>query len=105
MTFLDVRPESATQEWLMEDLTTNSVGSSVINYGLYVMNFCESSDLRTLVGLGIEAEGAGWNGFFLTDAGIYHNHGHETPNHTFTTLTANSNKKKHVRLRTSVAVF
>ena len=105
MTFLDVRPEGATQEWLMEDLTTNSVGSSVINYGLYVMNFGESSDLRTLVELGIEAEGAGWNGFFLTDAVMYHTDGHEPTTDTFTALAAIASKTNHVRLGTSVAVL
>ena len=77
----------------------------VVNYGLYVMNFGDASDLRVLVELAREAEEAGWKGFFLTDAIMYHADGHEPSTDTFIALAAIATKTNRIRLGTSVAVL
>ena len=38
-----------------------------MKYGLYVPNFGKSSDPRTFANLAVQAEKAGWDGFFLWD--------------------------------------
>ncbi len=74
-------------------------------YGLYVMNFGESSDPRVLVALAREAERIGWNGFFLTDALMYHVDGHEPVTDTFVGLAAVAARTNRIRIGTAVAVL
>src|SRR5438128_2247906 len=70
-------------EKLEQERHTRTGRTLAILYGLYVMNFGESSDPRVLVELAQEAEQSGWNGFFLTDALMYHADGHEPATDTF----------------------
>src|SRR2546429_8747528 len=64
-------------EKLEQERHTRTGRTLAILYGLYVMNFGESSDPRILVELAQEAEQSGWEGFFFTDGTMYHAEGHE----------------------------
>jgi len=46
-------------------------------YGLYLMNFGETAHPKMLTSLAVDAEHAGWDGFFLTDTVMYHKTGEE----------------------------
>lgn len=48
-----------------QDCSTGKGGS--MRYGVYVPNFGPYGDARVLADLAVEAEGAGWDGFFLWD--------------------------------------
>lgn len=69
------------------------------------MNFGESADPRVLIELAREAEQAGWNGFFLTDALMYHADGHEPLTDTFTGLAAIAARTTHIRIGAAVAIL
>ncbi|HZY94262.1 MAG TPA: LLM class flavin-dependent oxidoreductase [Candidatus Bathyarchaeia archaeon] len=74
-------------------------------YGLYLMNFGESSDPRVLVDLAVEAERVSWDGFFLTDTVQYHEAGQEPVTDTFNALAAIALKTQRIRIGTAVAVL
>ena len=69
------------------------------------MNFGESSDPRVLVDLAQEAEQSGWNGFFLTDALMYHADGHEPATDTFVGLTAIASRTSRIHIGSAIAVL
>jgi luciferase-like monooxygenase len=48
--------------------------SDEMKYGLYVQNFGEYSDPHNLVALALDAEEAGWDGFFLWDHLLLYRH-------------------------------
>src|SRR2546425_1803592 len=75
------------------------------HYGLYLMNFGESSDPRQLTEFAREAEGAGWDGFFLTDTIMYHKTGEEPVSDCFISLAAVAAKTSRIRIGTTIAAL
>jgi len=92
-------------EKLEQERHTRTGRTLAILYGLYVMNFGESSDPRVLVELAQEAEQSGWNGFFLTDALMYHADGHEPATDTFVGLAAIASRTSRIRIGSAIAVL
>src|SRR5439155_10733750 len=90
---------------LEHERNTRTGRTLAILYGLYVMNFGESSDPRVLVELAQEAEQSGWNAFFLTDALMYHADGHEPPTDTFVGLAAIASRTTRLRICSAIAVL
>src|SRR5256885_5379548 len=89
-------------EKLEQERHTRTGRTLAILYGLYVMNFGESSDPRVLVELAQEAEQSGWNGVFLTDALMYHADGHEPATDTFVGLAAIASRTSRIRIGSAV---
>src|SRR3989475_9702999 len=92
-------------EKLEQERHTRTGRTLAILYGLYVMNFGESSDPRVLVELAQEAEQSGWNGFFLTDALMYHADGHEPATDTFVGLAAIASRTSRIRIGSAIAAL
>src|SRR3989440_8324039 len=92
-------------EKLEQERNTRTGRTMAILYGLYVMNFGESSDPRVLVELAQEAEQSGWNGFFLTDALMYHADGHEPATDTFVGLAAIASRTSRIRICSAISVL
>src|SRR5438105_14279856 len=92
-------------EKLEQERHTRTGRTLSILYGLYVMNFGESSDPRVLVELAQEAEQSGWNGFFLTDALMYHANGYEPATNTFVGLAAIASRTNRIHIGSAIAVL
>ena len=74
-------------------------------YGLYLMNFGETADPKMLTSLAVDAEHAGWDGFFLTDTVMYHKTGEEPLTDVFTVLPAIAVKTSRMRIGTTIAAL
>ncbi len=73
-----------------------------MNYGLYLPNFGDETSARSLATLAREAEGAGWDGFFLWDHIVYRA---RPPVHMvdpWIALTAMAMTTERIRLGTTV---
>src|SRR3989441_7089058 len=92
-------------EKLEQERHTRTGRTLAILYGLYVMNFGESSDPRVLVELAQEAEQSGWNGFFLTDALMYHAKRHELVTDIFVGAAAIASRTRRIRIGIAIAAL
>jgi len=78
-----------------------SSGFANLRCGLYVPNFGKASHPRILVGLAVEAEKAGWDGFFLWDHLVDWKRSFPLTD-SFTALAAIAMKTKRIRIGTTV---
>src|SRR2546425_10993771 len=92
-------------EKLERERHTRTGRTLAILYGLYVMNFGESSDPRVLVELAQEAEQSGWDGFFFTDGLMYHADGHEPATDTFVGLSGIASRTSRIRICSGISVL
>ena len=72
-----------------------------MRYGLYVPNFGKSSHPRTLANLAVEAEKAGWDGFFLWDHLVQREQRIPITD-SFIALAAIAQQTKRIRIGTTV---
>lgn len=72
-----------------------------LRYGLYVPNFGKAAYARTFAELAVEAEKAGWDGFFLWDHLIEYDKRVPLVN-SFTALAAIAAKTRRIRIGTTV---
>src|SRR3989441_11282501 len=92
-------------EKLEQERHTRTGRTLAILYGLYVMNFGESSDPRVLVELAQEAEQSGWKRFFFTDTLMYHADGHESATDTFVGFAAIGLRNSRIWFGSVIAVL
>jgi len=77
-------------------------GLSKVRFGLYLPNFGDAVNARTLADLAVEAERAGWNGFFLWDH-VMHSRNQSLPMvDSLTTLAAMAVNTKRIKLGTTI---
>ncbi len=79
-------------------------GEGKVRYGLYVPNFGKACTPQNLVGLAIEAEDHGWDGFFLWDSISGEDRKLPTVD-AFTTLAAVATRTKRIRIGTTVTAL
>lgn len=73
-----------------------------LRYGLYVPNLGECAYARTLAEFAVEAERAGWDGFFLWDTILFEKARREPMVDSFTALAAMSVNTRQIRIGTTI---
>ncbi len=76
-----------------------------LQYGLYVLNFGESSYPRTLAELARDAERVGWDGFFLSDTVMFQKPQRAPVVDSFTALAAIAVSTRRIRIGTTVTAL
>ncbi|HUK28642.1 MAG TPA: LLM class flavin-dependent oxidoreductase [Candidatus Acidoferrales bacterium] len=77
------------------------MANTVVNYGLYVPNFGKASHPTTYANLALEAEKAGWDGFFLWDH-LVEKEQRVLVTDSFIALAAIAQRTKRIRIGTTV---
>ena len=73
-----------------------------MHYGIYVPNFGDETSVRSLATLAQEAEGAGWNGFFIWDHILYSTNKPMQMVDPWIALTAMTMTTERIRIGTTV---